>query len=157
LRRLIAFDCDKIGNLGNLSRIDPTLLATKDLGAYTKNLLHLYGQSSEPLLCFSLVVVMNDNLENGRTFASSDPKTPWVVKEIDAVLPSLELERLVAVLGLVFRLPYVPDDSARAATDLLHFTIVDGAFSFTTVMALQSGERCLYSMNGFILIFYNRS
>ena len=82
---------------------------------------------------------MKDSLEHGRTFGA-DPKAPWVVKQIDAVLASVELERLVAVLGLAFRLPYVPDDSACTVSNLLHFPMVQNAFSFTTVMAGKSGE-----------------
>ena len=91
---------------------------------------------------------MNDSLEDGRTFGA-DPKSLWVVKQIDAVLASIELEHLVAVLGLAFRLPYVPDDSARTVSDLLHFPMVENAFSFTTVMAGKSGERIFDVVNCF--------
>jgi len=144
----MAFDCDKVGNIANLSRIDPTLLGVKDLGLYTKNLLYLHGQPSEALLCFSLVLVMDDGLEEGRTFGS-ELKSMWVVKYLDVVLAAVELERLVAVLGLAFKLPYVPDDSARRATDLLYFSMTGNAFSFTTVMAGKSGKHFLSVVNGF--------
>jgi len=91
---------------------------------------------------------MNDCLEDGRTFGS-DPKSLWVVKQIDAVLAAVELERLVAVPGLAFRLPYVPDDSARTVSDLLHFSMAGNAFSFTTVMVGKSGEH-LFACHGWL-------
>ena len=53
---------------------------------------------------------------------------------------TMELERFIAVLGLAYELPYVPDDSARREQDLLHITMVDNAFSFVTGMMLKSGE-----------------
>lgn len=153
LKHLIAFDCDKVGNIANLSCIDPMLLGVKDLGTYTKNLLYLHGQASEPLLCFSIVLVMNDSLEDGRTFGS-DPKSQWVVKQIDAVLAAIELEHLVAVVGLAFRLPYVPNDSACAATDLLYFPMAGNAFSFTTVMAGKSGEQLFLCCKWLWYLYY---
>lgn len=52
----------------------------------------------------------------------------------------MELERFVAVLGLTYELPYVPDDSARREHDLLHLPMVDNAFSFSTGMMLKSGK-----------------
>ena len=67
LTRLIAFDYDKAGNLGNLSRIDPSLLSIKDANTYTKNTLYLHGFST-PWLCFSLVLVTGDNHEYGVTW-----------------------------------------------------------------------------------------
>jgi hypothetical protein len=51
-----------------------------------------------------------------------------------------ELERFVAVLGLVYELPYLPDDNVRREIDLLHFAMVDNAFSFTTGMMHKNGE-----------------
>jgi len=56
---------------------------------------------------------------------------------IGGVLLAMELERAIAVIGLVFKMPYVPDDSARTAFDVLHFTMSDNAFSFSTVMAKE--------------------
>ena len=153
LKRLIAFNYDKVGNIANLSCIDPTLLGVKDLGTYTKNLLYLHGQASEPLLCFSIVLVMNDSLEDGRTFGS-DPKSLWVIKQIDAALAAVELERLVAVLALAFRLPYVPDDSACIVTDLLYFPMAGNAFSFTTVMAGKSSEHLLVCCKWLWYLYY---
>jgi len=129
------------------------LLGIKDLGTYTKNLLYLHGQASEPLLCFSIVLVMNNSLEDGCTFGS-DPKSQWVVKQIDAVLATVELECLVAVVGLAFRLPYVPDDSACAATDLLYFSMAGNAFSFTTVMAGKSGEQLFVCCKWLWYLYY---
>ena len=120
LTQLIAFDYDKAGNLGNLSCIDPSLLGIKDANMYAKNTLYLHGFST-PLLCFSLVLVTGDNHEYGHIMGS-EPKE-WVVKDILGVLPSMELECLVAVLGLAYELPYVPEDSACWEVDLLHFSI----------------------------------
>ena len=37
--QFIAFDYDKVSNLGNLSRINPALLGTKDVGKSIKNSL----------------------------------------------------------------------------------------------------------------------
>ena len=107
---LIVFDCDKVGNLGNLSHIDPALLGIKDTGKNVKNAIHLFGQSAELLLCFSIILVIGDNHEDGLVFGT---ETGWVVKSMPGMLPSIELEHLVALLGLAFRMPYVPDDSAH--------------------------------------------
>ncbi len=138
LKRLIAFSHDKTGNIANLSRIDPALLGVKDASSYTKNVLYLHGISSAPLLCFSLILVTRDNHEHGRTLGS-EPKE-WVIKDVAGVLLTMELERFIAVLGLAYELPYVPDDSARRERDLLHLTMIDNAFSFTTVMMAKGGE-----------------
>lgn len=137
LKALVAFDHDKAGNIANLSRIDPALLGVKDSNSFAKNVLYLHG-NSEPLLCFSLVIVTSDNHEHGRSLGS-DPKE-WVLKDIAGVLLTMELERFVSVLGLAYQLPYVPDDSARRKTDLLHFAMIDNAFSFTTGMMHKIGK-----------------
>jgi hypothetical protein len=134
---LIIFDYEKVGNLGNLSRIDPALLGVKDIGKNVKDSIHLFGQSAEPLLCFSVVLVIGDNHENGLGFGSD---SGWVVKSVPGVLLSMELEHLVALLGLAFRLPYVPDDSARRETDLLYVSMNKNAFNFSTVTTPAAGE-----------------
>lgn len=138
MKRLIAFSHDKAGNIGNLSRIDPSLLGVKDANSYTKNALYLHGISSAPLLCFSLVLITRDDHEHGRVFGS-EPKE-WMVKDVAGVMLTMELERFIAVLGLAYELPYVPEDSARRENHLLHFSMVDNAFSFATGMAPKSGE-----------------
>lgn len=138
LKRLVAFDCDRKGNIGNLSRIDPSLLGVKDANTFTKNALYFHGLSSAPMLCFSLVLVTRDHHDGGRVLGS-DPKE-WVVKDVAGVLLTMELERFIAVLGLAYELPYVPDDGARREHDLLHLTMVDNAFSFATGMMPKSGE-----------------
>jgi hypothetical protein len=135
---LLSFSHDKPGNIGNLSRIDPSLLGVKDTNSFTKNALYLHGNSSAPLLCFSLVLVTRDCHERGRILGS-DPRE-WVIKDVAGVMLTMELERFIAVLGLAYELPYIPDDSARREQDLLHITMVDNAFSFTTAMMLKSGE-----------------
>jgi hypothetical protein len=48
-------------------------------------------------LCLSLVLVTRDNHEHGRTFGSELKE--WILKDIAGVLPAMELERFVAVLG----------------------------------------------------------
>ena len=101
-------------------------------------MLYLYGESSAPALFFSLVLVMSDNLEQGRAFGT-EPKE-WFVKEITGVLLTMELERLVAVLGLAYKLPYVPNDNTRREQDLLHLAMIDNAFCFGTTMMSKSGE-----------------
>lgn len=138
LKQLVAFSHDKAGNIGNLSRIDPSLLGVKDANSFTRNALYLHGNSPAPLLCFSLVLVTRDCHECGRVLGS-DPKE-WVIKDVAGVLLTMELERFVAVLGLTYELPYVPDDSARREHDLLHLPMVDNAFSFSTGMMLKSGK-----------------
>jgi hypothetical protein len=90
------------------------------------------------MLCFSLVLITRDNHEHGRMFGT-EPKE-WIMKDVAGVLLTMELERFIAVLGLAYELPYVPDDSARREQDLLHFSMVDNTFSFTTGMMLKSGE-----------------
>jgi hypothetical protein len=121
-----------------LSRINPGLLGVKDTNPYSKNVLHLHGKSSEPLLCYSIVLVTSDNHLRGRTLGF-DPKE-WVLKDVAGVLLAMELERLVAVLGLAYDLPYVPDDNLRKESDLLHFAMIENAFSFTTGMMHKNGE-----------------
>ena len=138
LKRLVTFSHDKAGNVANLSRIDPSLLGVKDASSFTKNALYLHGILSAPLLCFSLILVTRDNHEHGRVFGS-DPKE-WVMKDIAGVLLAMELERFIAVLGLAYELPYVPDDSARREGDLLYLTMTGNAFSFTTTMMHKSGK-----------------
>lgn len=138
MKQLVAFSHDKAANVGNLSRIDPSLLGVKDANSFIKNALYLHGVSSAPVLCFSLILVTHDNHEHGRILGS-EPKE-WVIKDVAGVLLTMELERLVAVLGLAYELPYVPDDSARREQDLLHFAMIENAFSFTTGMMLKSGE-----------------
>jgi len=137
LKALVCFDHDKTGNIANLSRVDPALLGIKDANSYTKNMLYLQGESS-PLLCFSVILVMGDHHERGRTLGS-EPKE-WFLKDIAGVFLSMELERFIAVLGLAYRLPYVPNDRARQEKDLLHLTLVDNAFSFSTTMMPKHGE-----------------
>jgi hypothetical protein len=140
LRHLVSFSYDKAGNIANLSRINPALLGVKDTN-YSKNLLHLHGKS-EPLLCLSVVLVTSDNHQRGRSLGSDKE---WVIKDIAGVLLAMELERFVAVLGLAYGLPYVPDDNLRRETDLLHFSMVENAFSFTTGMMHKSGE-CIWDI-----------
>ena len=151
MKLLLAFSYDRAGNIANLSRIDPALLGVKDANSFTKNSLYLHGISSAPLLCFSIVLITCDNHEHGRTIGS-DPKE-WVIKDVAGVLLTMELERFVAVLGLAYELPYVPDNSARREQDLLHFSMVDNAFSFTTGLTLKSGECKLMDIAYRIVIY----
>ena len=142
---MVCFNYDKTGNIANLSRVDPALLGVKDANSYTKNMLYLQGESS-PLLCFSIILVTGDHHERGRTLGS-EPKE-WFLKDIAGVLLSMELERFIAVLGLAYRLPYIPNDNARQEKDLLHLTLMDNAFSFSTTMMPKHGA---FSINsGFI-------
>ena len=138
MKKLLTFTHDKAGNIANLSRIDPSLLGVKDANTYTKNTLYLHGISSAPLLCFSLILVTRDNHENGRTFGSEHKE--WILKDIVGVLPAMELERFVAILGLAYKLPYVPNDGARREGDLLYLSMIDNAFCFSTSMISKSGE-----------------
>ena len=94
-------------------------------------MIHLHGSPSIPLLCFSVVITTIDNHIEGRTFG---PSNEWIVKDICGVFPAMELERAIAVIGLAFKMPYFPADSARTAFDVLHFTMDDNAFSFSTSM-----------------------
>ena len=138
MKRLISFSHDKAGNIANLSCIDPAQLGVKDANSFTKNVLYLHGNSSEPLLCFSLVLVTRDNHEQGRSLGS-DPKE-WIIKDIAGLLLTMELERFVAILGLAYELPYLPNDNVCRERDLLHFAMVENAFSFTTGMMHKTGE-----------------
>jgi hypothetical protein len=56
----------------------------------------------------------------------------------------MELERVIAVIGLAFKMPYVPADSARTASDILHFTMDDNVFSFSTSM-MKEGALIIFS------------
>jgi len=55
----------------------------------------------------------------------------------------MELEHLVALLGLAFRMPYVPDDSAHCETDILYISMNKNAFNFSTVTTPAAGESIL--------------
>ena len=101
-------------------------------------MLYLYGESSAPVLCFSLVLVMGDHHERARTFGSESKE--WVVKEIGSVLFMMELEHFIAVLGLAYEFPYVPNDGTRLEKNLLHLTLVNNAFCFGTSMMSKNGE-----------------
>ena len=79
-----------------------------------------------------------DNHEQGCSLGS-DPKE-WIIKDIAGVLLAMELEHFVAVLGLAYELPYLPNDNVRRERDLLHFAMVDNTFSFTTGMMHKTGE-----------------
>ena len=92
-------------------------------------MIHVLGCPSIPLLCFSVIITTTDNHIEGQTFGSSNE---WIVKDICGVLPAMELERAIAVIGLAFKMPYVLADSARTAFNVLHFTMDDNAFSFST-------------------------
>ena len=138
MKQLVAFSHNKAGNVGNLSRIDPSLLGIKDASSFTKNALYLHGVSSAPLLCFSLVLIIRDNHEHGRVFGS-EPKE-WVIKDVAGVLLTMELERFIAVLGLAYELPYIHDDGARREQDLLHLTMFENGFNFATGMMLKTGN-----------------
>lgn len=150
LKRLITFSHDKVGNIANLSRIHPSLLGIKDANSFT-NALYLHGISSALLLCFSLILVTQDSHEGGHTFGSGEKE--WVLKDIAGVMLALELEHFIAVLGLAYELPYVPDDRARREKDLLYLRMVDNAFSFTTTMMSKSGEQCLIISTAIYLEF----
>ena len=146
MKRLISFSYDKAGNTANLSRIDPALLGVKNKDPnsnYNKNFIYLHGNSQDPLLCFSLVLVTADNHQHARSLGSSDSVNGYVIKDVAGVLLTLELERLVSVLGLAYELPYVPDDNTRRDTDLLYFSMVDNAFSFGTAIMSKTGEGTL--------------
>lgn len=112
------------------------MLGVKDTNSFSKNVLYLHGKS-DPLLCFSLVLVTCDNHDCGRTLGSDKE---WVIKDIAGVLLTMELERLVTVIGLAYQLPYVPDDNLRMESHVLHFAMVDNAFSFTTGMMNKKGD-----------------
>jgi hypothetical protein len=105
-------------------------------------------------LCFSIVLVVQDHHESGRVFGSGKE---YVIKDVAGVMLTMELERFVAVLGLSYELPHVPDDDARREHDLLHLPMIDNAFSFATGMMAKSGECGLdlfYTAQ--LLIFYYR-
>ena len=116
--------------------LTPTLLGVKDTNSFSKNVLYLHGKS-DPLLCFSLVLVTCDNHEHGHTLGSDKE---WVIKDIAGVLLTMELERLVTVIGLAYQLPYVPDDNLGMESHVLHFAMVENAFSFTTGMMNKNGK-----------------
>jgi hypothetical protein len=104
-------------------------------------MIHLLGTPSVPLLCFSVVITTADNHTEGRTFG---PSNEWIVKDIGGVFPAMELERAIAVIGLAFKMPYFPADSARTAFDVLHFTMDDNAFSFSTSMMKEGALLAFY-------------
>ena len=55
----------------------------------------------------------------------------------------MELERAITVIDLVFKMPYVSADSVRTAFDVLHFTMDDYAFSYSTSM-MKDGVSVLF-------------
>ena len=119
------------------------MLGVKDANNYNKNMIHLLGTPSIPLLCFSVIITTTDNHIEGRTFG---PSNEWIVKDICGVFPAMELERAIAVMGLAFKMPYVPADSARTVFDVLHFTMDDNAFSFSTSMMKEGVSVLLFQV-----------
>ena len=113
-------------------------------------MIHLHGSPSVPLLCFSVILTTSDNHVDGRTFG---PGNEWIVKDIAGVLPAMELERAVAVMGLAFKMPYVPLDSARTEFDVLHFTMFDNAFSFSTSMMKEGALGAFFFQSYMLIIF----
>jgi hypothetical protein len=115
-------------------------------------MIHLQGTPSIPLLFFSVIITTTDNHIQGRTFG---PNNEWIVKDLGGVLPAGELERAVAVIGLAFKMPYIPADSARSPSDVLHFTMENNAFTFSTSMTKEGSLSCFF-MNEFIfsLLFF---
>ena len=69
----------------------------------------------------------------------------------------MELECLVAVLGLAFELPYLPDDNSRRERDLLRFSMIENAFSFPTGMMHKAGV-CVLDIvyYGQLILIYNQ-
>ena len=80
------------------------------------------------------------------------------MKDIAGVLHAMELEHFIAVLGLVYELPYVPSDSAHqenGPNGLLHLSMVDNAFSFSTKMMAKSGKVAWTFFMAILLMFDN--
>ena len=89
----------------------------------------------------------------GRTFG---PSNEWIVKDIGGVFPTMELERAIAVIGLAFKMPYVPADSARTTFDVLHFTMDENAFSFSTSM-MKEGVFVAFSLRICLNFYFSHS
>ena len=140
IKSLITFDLETPGTIGNLSRIDPSLLGIKDANSFNKNMIHVQGFPPPPLLFFSVVITTTDNHIEGRTFGLNNE---WIVKDISGVLPAMELERAITVIDLAFKMPYVSADSVRTAFDVLHFIMDDNAFSYSTSM-MKDGVSVLF-------------
>ena len=66
----------------------------------------------------------------------------------------MELERLVAVLGLAYNLPYVANDGAQREGDLLHFHMIKNGFGFSTRMMAATGEHSLDILHGRLCHLY---
>jgi len=73
------------------------------------------------------------------------PNNEWIVKDICGVFPAMELERAIAVIGLAYKMPYFPPDSARTPFYVLHFTMEDNTFSFSTSM-MKEGKLVTFSL-----------
>ena len=65
------------------------------------------------------------------------------MKDIVGVLSAMKLECFIAVLGLAYELPYVPDDSAHREGDILHLSMLENTFCFSMSMMLKSGKHSL--------------
>lgn len=58
----------------------------------------------------------------------------------------MEQERLMAVIGLAFNMPYVPADNARTDMDVMHFSMTNNAFNFSTaIQSIKSGVLLFFS------------
>jgi hypothetical protein len=121
------------------------LLGIKNANHFNKNMIHLHGSPSVPLLCFSVILTTIDNHIEGCTFG---PGNEWIVKDIQ------ELERAITVIGLAFKMPYVPADSAKTEFDVLHFTMFDNAFSFSTSMMKEGALVAFFFKHGYLLLFF---
>ena len=81
-----------------------------------------------PLLFFSLVLTVHGDHTQLVKFST------LAYKGFAGILPALEQERLIAVLGLAYNMPYVPADNARTEMDVMHFAMEGNAFRFATAI-----------------------
>jgi len=109
------------------------------------NILEQLGDSGG-----SFNITTTDNHIEGRTFG---PGNEWIVKDIGGVFPAMELERAITIIGLAFKMPYVPADSARTEFDVLHFTMFDNAFSFSTSMMKEGAFNLFFSSRMYTNLF----
>ena len=99
-------------------------------------------QSVEPLLCFSVVMVMGDNHEDGLEFGS---ETGWIIKSVPGMLPSLELEYSLLVpwnseVQLKWSIVYVYSQASLDFPFCLSLLLFFRSFFLSAIIALSSSS-----------------
>jgi hypothetical protein len=123
LRSLLCFQADKLMNVANLARVDPTLFCLKGLGGLGSSYI-CYRGSTAPTRCLIMGLVHED-----RTQAPYQLSTGKWMKSLSLIPFALEADRMIATTAVIYE------------TESFHGQLVNGnTLSFSTRQGLL-GER----------------